>query len=162
MATENQTKTLLQKRTNVEKCWLFVIMLIYSFGDGVQYPVQIKHFPGSIGHSTSNYESMGNSYSLNKFDPASSATVAAAAASTAASSTTIQIEPNDSQKNLLQAASGHDDGDIDQLPSAHTTTRHDMAIRTISTVDWFNNSILSIIQQKNKTIWQKRLTLSHH
>lgn len=106
-------------------------MLIYSFGDGVQYPVQIKHFPGNIGHSPSNYESMGNSYSLNKFDPASSATVATTAA--AASSTAIQIEPNDSQKNLLQPGSGHDDGDINQPP--HTTTRHDMAIRTISTVD---------------------------
>lgn len=105
-------------------------MLIYSFGDGVQYPVQIKHFPGNIGHSTSNYESMGNSYSLNKFDPVAAA--AAAAASTA-SSTAIQIEPNDSQKNLLQQSTGHDDGDIDQPP--HTSTRHNMAIRTISTVD---------------------------
>lgn len=106
-------------------------MLIYSFGDGVQYPVQIKHFPGNIGHSTSNYESMGNSYSLNKFDPASSAATTAAAAS----STTIQIEPNDSQKNLLQPGAGHDDGDNDQPPLPPHTTRHDMAIRTISTVD---------------------------
>lgn len=105
-------------------------MLIYSFGDGVQYPVQIKHFPGNIGHSTSNYESMGNSYSLNKFDPATSTGATAAATP---SSTAIQIEPNDSQKNLLQPGSGHDDGDNDQ-PPPHTT-RHDMAIRTISTVD---------------------------
>lgn len=108
------------------------IMLIYSFGDGVQYPVQIKHFPGNIGHSTSNYESMGNSYSLNKFDPTASGSMATtttvASAAATASSTAIQIEPNDSQKNLLQPSAGHDDGDIDQ-------TRHDMAIRTISTVD---------------------------
>lgn len=55
----------------------------YSFGDGVQYPVQIKHFPGTIGN-TSNYESMGNSYSLNKFEP-----------------NTANTETNDSQKNLL-------------------------------------------------------------
>lgn len=90
------------------------IILIYSFGDGVQYPVQIKHFPGNIGHSTSNYESMGNSYSLNKFDPATP-------------STAIQIEPNDSQKNLLQASNGHDEGDINQPPYA--------TARTISTVE---------------------------
>lgn len=127
--------SMLPKRTNVKMLIVCYIMLIYSFGDGVQYPVQIKHFPGNIGHSTSNYESMGNSYSLNKFDPASSGTVATVTAA-AASSTAIQIEPNDSQKNLLHPGSGHDDGDnSDQLPPLHTTTRHDMAIRTISTVD---------------------------
>lgn len=62
-----------------------------SFGDGVQYPVQIKHFPGNIGN-TSNYESMGNSYSLNKFDNAQ------------------PNDTNDSRKNLLlnQSAGFHD------------------------------------------------------
>lgn len=48
----------------------------------MQYPVQIKHFPGNIGN-TSNYESMGNSYSLNKFDNAQT------------------NDTNDSRKNLL-------------------------------------------------------------
>lgn len=95
-------------------------MLIYSFGDGVQYPVQIKHFPGNIGHSSSNYESMGNSYSLNKFDPE------AASASAVAASTAVQIEPNDSQKNLLQQSIGQNDGDIIQ-PHHAATTRRDMA-----------------------------------
>lgn len=38
-------------------------------GDGVQYPVQIKHLPGNVGGGVgqhpSNYESCGNSVSLN-------------------------------------------------------------------------------------------------
>lgn len=60
-----------------------MICYVFSFGDGVQYPVQIKHFPGNIGQ-TSNYESMGNSYSLNKFD-----------------ATQTNTETNDSRKQLL-------------------------------------------------------------
>lgn len=39
-----------------------------SFGDGVQFPVQIKHLPGNVGNASTNYESMGNSVSLNKFE----------------------------------------------------------------------------------------------
>lgn len=71
-----------------------MICYVFSFGDGVQYPVQIKHFPGNIGHP-SNYESMGNSYSLNKFD-----------------ATQTNNETNDSRKMLLlnqsnQTGSGH-------------------------------------------------------
>lgn len=55
----------------------------------MQYPVQIKHFPGNIGN-TSNYESMGNSYSLNKFE------------------STSTNETNDSRKNLLVNHQSHE------------------------------------------------------
>lgn len=61
----------------------------YSFGDGVQYPVQIKHFPGNIGNA-SNYESMGNSYSLNKFE------------------STPTNDTHDSRKNLLVNNQNHE------------------------------------------------------
>lgn len=37
----------------------------YSFGDGVQYPVAMKHCPGANGIPAT-YESMGNSCSMNK------------------------------------------------------------------------------------------------
>lgn len=55
----------------------------------MQYPVQIKHFPGNIGN-TLNYESMGNSYSLNKFE------------------STSTNETNDSRKNLLVNHPNHE------------------------------------------------------
>lgn len=59
-----------------------------SFGDGMQYPVQMKHFPGNIGN-TSNYESMGNSCSLDKIG------------------TSQNNETNDLMKNLLNHTAGH-------------------------------------------------------
>lgn len=71
----------------IDKYWSehkHFLHIIFSFGDGVQYPVQIKHFPGNVGN-TSNYESMGNSYTLNKFEPISPQT----------------NDTNDSRKNLL-------------------------------------------------------------
>lgn len=46
-------------------------MYAYSFGDGVQYPVQINHLPENVNHtsnSNSNYESMGSSVPLDKHD----------------------------------------------------------------------------------------------
>lgn len=62
----------------------------------MQYPVQIKHFPGSIGN-TSNYESMGNSYSLNKIEP---------------------NDTNGSRKNLLNQNAGY------REPTQPTTNEH--------------------------------------
>lgn len=59
----------------------------------MQYPVQIKHFPGNVAN-TSNYESMGNSYSLNKFE----------------GNTAQTNDTNDSRKNLLTQNAGYRDG----------------------------------------------------
>lgn len=43
---------------NKEK--LFVCVCLYSFGDGVQYPVQLKHLPEqTVNQIATNYESMG-------------------------------------------------------------------------------------------------------
>lgn len=63
-------------------------MFLCSFGDGMQYPVEMKHFPGNIGN-TSNYESMGNSCSLDKIG------------------TSPNNETNDLTKNLLNQSPGH-------------------------------------------------------
>lgn len=88
-------------------------VILFSFGDGVQYPVQIKHFPGNIGH-TSNYESMGNSYSLNKFEE------------------NRTHESNDLRKNLLpNQNAAYADTNIQFTPP--TTTMTTTSISTIPT-----------------------------
>lgn len=81
----------------------------------MQYPVQIKHFPGNIGQP-SNYESMGNSYSLNKFDA------------------TQTNETNDSSKNLLNegGSAGHRDVDIKPTTNKHVNNHVEIQLPTVA------------------------------
>lgn len=90
LITNDKKKTHAHTNTQCRDC----LHTKSSFGDGVQYPVQMKHFPGNVVGNTSNYESMGNSYTLNKFE-------------TNANQTT---DSNDSRKNLLNQNAGYRDG----------------------------------------------------
>lgn len=81
----------------------------------MQYPVQMKHFPGNIGN-TSNYESMGNSCSLDKIG------------------TSQNNETNDLTKNLLNQSTGHmEDKSTNEL---NEIDNKNLAVGTSLSMSW--------------------------
>lgn len=94
------------------KCMFLKFGIFFcSFGDGMQYPVQMKHFPGNIGN-TSNYESMGNSCSLDKIG------------------TSQNNETHELTKNLLNQSAGHMEDKSTTANESIKTDNKSLAVET--------------------------------